>query len=300
MSETVVLGNVTITRVEEWQGPFAPPEVLIPGTEAATWQENRSWLSPDHWEAEANLMRACVQTWVLKSEGRTILVDTGVGNGKARPHMQEFDHLDLPFLASLDAAGVKPADVDMVICTHAHIDHVGWNTQLEEGGWHPTFPNAEYVFSRADIEFWNPENNYERRGQAVNENVFEDSVEPVLEAGLGVLWEDSRVVDGNLRIDLAAGHTPGMGAITLRSGSDLAVFVGDLAHSPVQVLEPELNSCFCEDERAAVRTRRRLLSWAADNHALVLPGHFCGGHAVEVARDGDKFKITGWGGFSGQ
>jgi len=109
-------------------------------------------------------MRACVQTWVLKARadhsGRY-----GAGNGKARPHMPEFDHLDLPFLASLDAAGVKPADVDMVICTHAHIDHVGWNTQLEDGQWRPTFPNAEYVFSRADIEFWNPGNNYERRGR---------------------------------------------------------------------------------------------------------------------------------------
>jgi len=115
-------------------------------------------------------------------------------------------------------------------------------------------------------------------------NVFEDSVEPVLEAGLAVLWEDSRVVDGNLRIDLAPG-TPRMGAITLRSGSALAVFVGDLAHSPVQVLEPELNSCFCEDERAAVRTRRRLLSWAADNHALVLQG---------ISAAGTPSSGTGW------
>jgi glyoxylase-like metal-dependent hydrolase (beta-lactamase superfamily II) len=212
--------------------------------------------------------------------------------------MAAFDNLQSPFLASLATAGVTPADVDVVINTHVHIDHVGWNTMLDGGQWIPTFPNARYVMSAVDVDFWNPAHSYQRRGEQANENMFTDSVAPVLEAGLVEQWTDHLVLDENLTIDLAPGHTPGLGVITLSSGTDRAVFVGDLLHSPVQVLDPFSNSCFCENPAEAVRSRQRVLGWAADNNALLLPAHFCGGNAVEIARDGDKFRITGWAGFT--
>lgn len=295
--DTITLGDVTVTRVQEWEGLFAPPEVLIPDSDPALWAANRSWLDPAHWDAGANMVHAALQTWVLRSAGKTILVDTGAGNGKPRPNIAVFSDLQSPYLDVLAAAGVRPEDVDVVVNTHVHIDHVGWNTVLRDGEWVPTFPYARYVMSAADVDFWDPAHSYERRGEAVNENMFADSVAPVLRAGLVDQWEDSLVLDENLRLDLAPGHTPGLGVLTLASGTDRAVFVGDMLHSPVQVLDPDGNSCFCEDQAEAVRSRRRVLGWAADNTALVFPAHFSGARACEVGRDGSAFGITSWAGF---
>jgi len=148
-----------------------------------------------------------------------------------------------------------------VINTHLHVDHVGWNTQLIDGEWRPTFPNATYLMPRADFEFWNPANNANIAG-GVNENVYEDSVAPVHAAGQVQLWEGSHVIDAALRLDEAPGHTPGSSVVTLTSGSDRALFAGDLMHSPIQVEHVEHNSCFCEDPGAAVATRGKLLGWS--------------------------------------
>jgi glyoxylase-like metal-dependent hydrolase (beta-lactamase superfamily II) len=295
--KTIALGDVTITRVAEWEGLFSTGQQLIPDGDRATWEANRTLLVPDHWEPESNAIRACLQTFVLRSEGRTILIDTGAGNHKERPWLPIFGHLETRFLENLAAAGVTPKDVDVVVCTHVHVDHVGWNTYLHEREWVPTFPNARYLFSRPDFDFWNPLNPHQRRGQLVNQNMFEDSVAPIHRAGLSVLWDERHRIDANLTIELAPGHTPGLGVIKLESKGDRAVFVGDLLHSPVQVLEPDWNSCFCEDAEQAIASRRKVLGWAADNNALLIPAHLGGHHAAEVMRDGGKFAIKGWAAF---
>ena len=294
---TITLGDVTITRVAEWEGLFSTGQELIPDSDRATWEANRTLLVPDHWEPESNAIRACLQTFVLRSEGKTILIDTGAGNHKERPWIPVFGHLQTPFLENLAAAGVAPKDVDVVVCTHVHVDHVGWNTYLHEREWVPTFPNATYLFARRDYDFWNPLNRHERRGQLVNQNMFEDSVAPIHRAGKAVLWDERHHIDANLTIELAPGHTPGLGVVRLHSKGDRAVFVGDLLHSPVQILEPDWNSCFCEDPEEARRSRRKVLGWAADNNALLIPAHLGGDHAAEVTRDGDKFAIKGWAPF---
>ncbi|MGW0225836.1 MBL fold metallo-hydrolase, partial [Streptomyces tendae] len=224
--------------------------------------------------------------------------DTGVGNHKDRPYAPVWSRLDTDFLGNLARAGVRPEDVDIVINTHLHIDHVGWNTYLDGRTWMPTFPNATYLMPRADFDYWNPANEHKPLLGRGNQNVFEDSVAPVHQAGLAQLWEDSHQIDANLRLDLAPGHTPGSSVLTLDSGSDRAVFVGDMLHSPVQIHEPDSNSCFCEDPAAARATRRRVLSWAADNNALVVPAHLGGSGAAEVQRDGDRFAIKSWAAFS--
>jgi len=295
--KTITLGDVTITRVAEWEGLFSTGQELIPDSDRGTWEANRTLLVPDHWEPDGNAIRACLQTFVLRSEGRTILIDTGAGNHKERPWLPVFGHLQTPFLENLARAGVIPRDVDVVVCTHVHVDHVGWNTYLHEREWVPTFPNATYLFSRPDFDFWNPLNPHQRRGQLVNQNMFEDSVAPVHRAGKAVLWDERHRIDANLTIELAPGHTPGLGVIKLHSGGDRAVFVGDLLHSPVQILEPDWNSCFCEDPEQARRSRRQVLGWAADNNALLIPAHLGGHHAAEVVRDGSKFAVKGWAPF---
>jgi glyoxylase-like metal-dependent hydrolase (beta-lactamase superfamily II) len=161
----------------------------------------------------------------------------------------------------------------------------------------PTFPNATYLMPRADFEFWNPASNPNIAG-GVNENAFKDSVAPVLDAGQVQLWEDSHVIDARLRLEAAPGHTPGHGVVVLESGGDKALFAADILHTPLQLAHPDHSSCFCQDPAQANATRRRLLGWAADNNALVLPAHFSGHTALEIQHQGDRFAIKQWAPFT--
>jgi glyoxylase-like metal-dependent hydrolase (beta-lactamase superfamily II) len=297
--DDIVLGDVTLTRVMEYYGSVElSPETFFPESPDGSWQRNERWLAPDFFDPQANVCVSAIQTWLLRSEGKTILIDTGVGNHKERPNSPVWSHLNTDFLGNLARAGVQPEDVDVVINTHLHVDHVGWNTFLDHGTWVPTFPNARYLMPRADFDFWNPANGHRRRLGGGNANVFEDSVAPVHEAGKTLLWENSFQVDKNLTLDLAPGHTPGSSVVRLESGSDRAVFVGDMLHTPLQIVEPDTNSCFCEDLAEARDSRRRLLSWAADTNALVLPAHFGGHGGAEVVRDGSRFAIKEWAPFA--
>jgi glyoxylase-like metal-dependent hydrolase (beta-lactamase superfamily II) len=294
----IKLGDVTVTRIEETHGPVGmTPDQFFPGSPEQIWQEHQAMLVPDHLDPADNIVQVAMQTWMLRSEGRTILVDTGIGNDKPRPAVESWDHLQLDYLGNLERAGVRPDDVDLVVNTHLHVDHVGWNTRLENGEWVPTFPNATYLMPKVDFEYWNPANNPKIAG-SVNENVFEDSVAPVRAAGQVRLWEGGHTIDANLRLEAAPGHTPGSSVIKLSSGSDQALFAGDLLHTPLQLMAPEHNSCFCEDPATAGATRRALLGWAADAHALVLPAHFSGHSALDIERAGDVFAIKQWAPFA--
>jgi glyoxylase-like metal-dependent hydrolase (beta-lactamase superfamily II) len=293
----IVLGDVTVTRITEYYGSVGmTPETFFPESPEGAW--DAGWLAPDFLDRENHVCVSAIQTWLLRSEGKTILVDTGVGNHKERPYTPVWSHLNTGFLGNLAAAGVRPEDVDLVINTHLHVDHVGWNTFLDDRSWVPTFPNATYLMPRPDFEFWNPANGHEPNLGRGNQNVFEDSVAPVHEAGKTLLWEDSHRIDANLTLDLAPGHTPGSSVLTLDSGGDRALFVGDLLHTALQLVEPDTNSCFCEDPAQARATRRRLLGQAADTNALVLPAHLGGHGGAEVVRDGDRFAIKDWAPFA--
>jgi glyoxylase-like metal-dependent hydrolase (beta-lactamase superfamily II) len=292
----IKLGDVTVTRVHEMHGPIMPADQFFPSIPEDAWQEHNDMLVPDHLGADA-MVHVAMQTWLLRSEGRTILIDTGVGNDKTRPAVDAWDHLRLDFLGDLQRAGVRPGDVDLVINTHLHVDHVGWNTRLADGEWVPTFHNATYLMPKADFEYWNPANNSAIAG-GVNENVYEDSVAPVHAAGQVQLWEGSHTIDANLRLEAAPGHTPGSSVVKLNSGTDQALFAGDLIHTPLQVIQAGHNSCFCEDPAEAVTTRMKMLGWAADTNALVLPAHLSGHSALEIQRSGNSFAIKQWAGFS--
>ncbi|MBT2212293.1 MULTISPECIES: MBL fold metallo-hydrolase [Actinomadura] len=297
--EQITLGGVGVTRVKEFYGSVEmTPGQFFPGSPGGSWEEHRGWLAPDFWNPETDECRSAIQTWLLRSEGRTILVDTGVGNHKDRPYAPVWSRRDTAYLDNLAAAGVRPEDVDIVVNTHLHIDHVGWNTRLDGRDWVPTFPNATYLMTRRDFEFWDPANGNGSVLGRGNQNVFEDSVAPVHRAGLAHLWEGSYRIDANLRLEPAPGHTPGSSVLALESGGDRALFVGDLVHTALQIVEPETNSCFCEDPAESRSTRHRLLGRAAEDNALVFPAHLAGRGAVEVERDGSKFAIKQWAAFS--
>lgn len=293
----ITLGDVTITRVEEMHGPIMPAEHFFPDMPERAWQENRGWLVPDHLGADDTMVHCAMQTWVLRSGGRTILIDTGIGNGKTRPAVEAWDHLALDYLGNLARAGVQPEDVDLVINTHLHTDHIGWNTRLADGVWVPTFPNATYLMPREDVEYWNPANNPNIAG-GVNENAFEDSIAPVLAAGQVQQWEGSHAIDASLRLEAAPGHTPGTAVITLNSSGDRALFAGDILHTPLQIIHTDPSSCFDLDPAQSRSTRLRLFGWAADNNALMLPAHFSGHTALEIENTGNGYAIKQWGPFS--
>jgi glyoxylase-like metal-dependent hydrolase (beta-lactamase superfamily II) len=290
----MTLGGVEITRIEEMHGPIGlTPDAFFPTLPNQDWDAHRPVLVPDFLNDETGICQVAMQTWLLRSDGRTILIDTGIGNHKERPAVPSWSHLELDYLGNLQRAGVRPDDVDIVVNTHLHVDHVGWNTRLEDQTWVPTFRNATYLMPKVDFEYWNPANNPHIAG-GVNENAFEDSIAPVHAAGQVQLWETSHDIDANLRLEAAPGHTPGSSIVKLASASERAVFAGDLLHSPFQVVQPDHSSCFCEDPATARTTRREILGWAADTNALVMPAHFTGHSALEVEHSGSSFAIKQW------
>ncbi|MGC0317379.1 MBL fold metallo-hydrolase [Kitasatospora acidiphila] len=298
--QSMMLGDVEVIRVVEWQGPYMSVRALVPGFPAERWQDNEGWLAPDHWVPDGDQAIVALQTWVLRSGGRTVVVDTGVGNGRERPSSPTFHHWQGDFLGRLAQAGVRPEEVDVVVNTHLHVDHVGWNTMDAAGEWVPTFPNAEYLMPAADDFHYGPDNAYGNGRRVDDRLIYQDSIAPVHRAGQSVLWDGSHRIDEHLSLESAPGHTPGSSVLRLESGGDRAVFVGDLLHSPVQILAPSCSSCLCLDPAGAATSRRRVLERAADLRELVIPAHFGGTGAVEVRRAGGEFTLGRWAAYAAE
>jgi len=287
------VGRFDVHNVEEWQGPFAAPAELFADFDAARFAGFRDELPGAVYQREDDRLYAFLQSWILQTDDLTVLVDTGAGNGKARPGIPVFGGLETAYLDNLARAGFSPDDIDVVVNTHLHIDHVGWNTSREGDRWTPTFPRARYLFSAIDRAYWDPAGPSPRpapAGQAVNENVFEDSVQPVLDSGRCELVDDGHRIAPGLTLRLFPGHTPGHLVLDVEDGGERALFVGDILHHPAQVFCPEWNSVYCEDAAAARASRRRVLEEAADSGARLVPAHFGGCHYVWVERSDDGFR----------
>jgi glyoxylase-like metal-dependent hydrolase (beta-lactamase superfamily II) len=287
------IGAWQVHRIEEWRGNFAAPEALLAGCTPEAFAVHAPRFSPGYYDPAEGKLFAFLQSWVLAAEGLRILFDTGAGNDKDRPGIPVFGGLKTDFLGNLRRAGFSPEDIDIVVCSHLHIDHVGWNTMLRAGRWEPTFPRARYLLPAVDEEFWNPANAARFPGQvgrAVNEGVYEDSVAPVIAAGRAELVGPGYVVAPGISLESAAGHTPGQLLMHVESRGEHALFTGDVLHHPVQVLHPEWNSIFCEDPARSQATRRAVLAQAADLDALLVPAHFGGVHVCRVRRSARDFE----------
>lgn len=292
--DTMTLGDVEITRVIEMSTLRMDRESMYPDCDPSLWQSHEDWLVPDYYDPESDDVLVTIQSWLVRSGGRTILVDTGTGDDKERPQQAAFHHKRSDYLGALQRAGARPEDIDTVVCTHLHSDHVGWNTRLVDGEWVPTFPNATYVLPQADFEYFKPGNLPTNRRGAGMTNIYEDSVQPVADAGQVQTWEEHHDLTADLRLEPAAGHTPGSSVVTLNSGPDRAVFVGDLVHSPLQVPEPQCSPGLDEFPDQARKARREVLGWAADENVLVVPAHFHKAGAFEIDRAGESFNIKEW------
>ena len=286
MTNRVSLGTATVTRVVETRVEMRTS--LFADTPAEAWADNADLLDPAFWDRPAELWKIAMQTWVVEVDGLTVVVDTGVGNDRDRPHMPPLDHLTTDFLAAFTAAGFDPATVDVVVNTHLHTDHVGWNTNLVDGQWVPTFPNARYVMPEPDYRYFSPDGDGYSEPAAI---VFGDSVAPV--EGQVELWSGERELSPSLRLRPAPGHSPGSSVLWLDAGKP-AVFVGDLTHSPIQIPRPGDACAFDVDPRAAAVSRKRIFTEAARARAAVIPAHSPGhGGATLVAR-GDRFEVDDW------
>jgi glyoxylase-like metal-dependent hydrolase (beta-lactamase superfamily II) len=220
--------------------------------------------------------------------GKRILIDTCVGNHKSRPHRPKWHLMETPYLARLKAAGVEPDQVDMVMCTHLHVDHVGWNTRLENGKWVPTFKNAKYVFSRTDYDHYLKVDTDPKTAPA-NAGSFRDSVLPVVEAGLSQLVDGAAQLDENLKVEPAPGHTPGTIAIKFESRGEKALFCGDILHHALQVYHPEWNSFACGEAVGARKSRREALEHCAGSGARLMPCHFGAPFTCHIDHKGSGF-----------
>ncbi len=277
------VGRVKITRVVEIEfntryraeAPFIPeatPEAL----------KSTPWLYPNFVRPEDGALKVSIQALLVEAPGVRLVVDTCVGNDKPRS-LVGGKPLATNFLAELTAAGWDRERVDLVLCTHLHVDHVGWNTMLVDGKWVPTFPNARYLIGRDEYAHWNAEEDGEAPA------IMSDSVKPIFDAGLAELVEMEHRISPELRLTPTTGHTPGHVSLLIESDGERAMITGDIMHHPCQIAHPEWAPGFDNDKAAAIATRRRVLNEVADQPVLVIGTHFAAPTAGRIRRDGEAF-----------
>ena len=259
------LGEVTITPIVEIGRSSFPTASLLPDSTPDAIAAHHAWLKPHFFDEAVGDLASRIQTYVVRTPEHVVLIDTCVGNDKLREgaalwHMRQGSG----YLDDLAAAGVRPEDVQFVVCTHLHVDHVGWNTRLVDGRWAPTFPNAAYVFAGEEWEYWRHE----------KDECIADSVVPVVDQGRAVLVESDHALGRWLRFEPTPGHTPGHVSVRLTTSAGEAVFTGDLMHRVVQVAEPQWSSRFCYEPARAAVTRRQFIERHAGSGVLILAAHF--------------------------
>ncbi len=285
-------GASTLQRIIESEGPLLPPTEIFSDCTPAHLEENRGWLQPRFQDPASGLLVLSIQSFLIRQGGLTILIDSCSGNDKENRTRPQFRRAKWPWLQTLRDAGVKPEDVDIVLCTHLHVDHVGWNTRLGNGRWVPTFPNARYLIGRREFEHWKAAG---PAALARSGDYITDSVLPVFEAGQADLIGDEHAVASEISVEPAPGHTPGQLMVRVGSGRQQAVLSGDLMHHPLQVHYPHWSTRFDTDPAQARATRIRFLNEQANSGRLVFPAHFPSPTGGLVERDGKDFRFTFWG-----
>jgi len=277
------VGDVTITRIVEWEGPampggfpFATPDAL----------RQMPWLSPHFVDAKGQLLMS-IHALLIETPIARLIVDTCIGNDKPRP-LPQWNDLQGEFLKDLETAGCPRESIDFVVCTHLHVDHIGWNTMLVDGVWKPTFPNARYLIGKDEYSFWSsrPTDKIENRPWG-----FEDSVVPILESGLADFVASDHRVTEEVSLEPTPGHTPGHVSVRIRSKGEEALITGDFLHHPCQFTHPEWTTSVDNDPEATVSTRRRVFASLETDHALVIGTHFPKPTAGRLTREGDAWRF---------
>jgi glyoxylase-like metal-dependent hydrolase (beta-lactamase superfamily II) len=274
------VGRVKITKVVELE-TVGSTKFILP---LATNGEIRKlpWLIPD-FATEEGRLKMSIHALVVETPSHRIVVDTGLGNDKEGRSVPTWNNRQGPFLETLTEAGFPADSIDTVLCTHLHVDHVGWNTKLVGGQWVPTFANARYVFGKTEYEHWR-DHSYEPEKAAV----FDDSVKPIVEAGRAELIPSDHRLCDEISLIPTPGHSPGHMSVLIRSDGEEGLLTGDVAHHPCQMAHLGWSSTADSDPVQSVATRRQLFSRFADRPTLVIGGHY---NAGRIQRDGDAFKF---------
>jgi glyoxylase-like metal-dependent hydrolase (beta-lactamase superfamily II) len=301
------VGDATVIKVPELSLDASDPGYFYPGqADLPTAVDETRKLWPGSVDPRTGLLRQSIHAWLVRTPTRVILVDTGAGNDKDRPNLPSLSHLNVPFLDRLKAAGVGPEEVDLVLLTHLHVDHVGWNTRKVDGRWVPTFPNARYIFSGRERAYLAAQSAADGSDASIRaepklgpmlpprlpwiyEGVYEDSVLPVIDAGLAkeIVVDGTEVVEG-ISFLPSPGHSIDHACIRLSSRGEQALFWGDVMHHPLQFVRPGWNSGFCEFPEAARKSRRWAMNHAAETSAKVFTTHFAESSVGRVTREGDR------------
>ncbi len=297
------VGGTTIQKVWETDLNGMTFEQLFPSFDDRAREEHPDWFPNGTCDAQGHAFMS-VHSWLVRHDAKTILVDVGAGNDKPRPQQKVLDGLSNPFLDRLRAAGVAPEDVDVVLVTHIHSDHVGWNTRLEDGRWVPTFPNAQIIVSDLEYAYGLALTQGDERaivtardraglGQPVRTPVsgtFTDSILPLDPANVSRIAIDGAEVLPGIRFLSTPGHSIDHASIELTSNGETALFAGDVFHHPVEIYDPDLVSVFCEFPVASRSSRRSLLEHAATTRGKVFSSHFPCSSVGRITRTADGYE----------
>lgn len=277
------IGDVKITRIIESEAPW-PGTFILPNATGDNIKKEAHWLFPIFTDEKGKL-RMSIHALVIESKGKRIMVDTCIGNDKVRSN-PAWSKLQLPFLNDLKSAGYTPDQIDNVVCTHLHVDHVGWNTKLKDGKWVPTFDNARYIIGGTEWDFWSKFEGADMR------DPVEDSVRPIVDIGKADLVESTHRITDEVWLEPTPGHTPGHHSVRISSKGQEAVITGDLMHHPVQCAYPEWDDGFDSDGAAAKKTRRAFCEKYADKNVIVFGTHFATPSCGKIVSHGDAFRFV--------
>lgn len=285
------IGDVRVTKIVESETLFDIP-TMFSGASAEEVQK-LDWLKP-HFVTEDWQGRMSMHALIIETPERTIVVDTCVGNDRDRMPFEGSNAMQTAFMEDFAAAGFDRMKVDVVLCTHLHFDHVGWNTMLENGKWVPTFPNARYLFNRVEFEHWRDtqDNATEDMFLNVQKKVFLDSVKPVVDAGLVDLVGETHRVCEEVSFEPTPGHSPGHVCVRIRSGGEEGFITGDMIHHPFQFANSDWGMASVDyDSAMASATRARVYDAVAGEPVLVIGTHFAGATAGRVNREGASYRF---------
>lgn len=283
------IGGILVERVADIEKSAHPASRGFPSLSREKLEAHARRLGPNFIDLRTLDLFLSFHTYVVRYGDTTMLVDACVGNDKDRPTRPNWHRRQSDFLQKLAAVGVNPEDVDIVMCTHLHADHVGWNTRLVNGQWVPTFPNARYLM--AEVEYRYLLDKVARVGIEANHHCYPDSVLPIVEHGQADMVSMSHRVAPGIHTEPAPGHTPGSVLVHLEDGGDHAICVGDLMHHPLQLADPDMPSGYCEDPAAAARQRSAFCRKYADTGTRVLTAHFPAPSAGWIRRDGQAYRF---------
>jgi glyoxylase-like metal-dependent hydrolase (beta-lactamase superfamily II) len=283
------IGSFGVDRIADYQGPFFLPQEFFPDFDPEVVRANADLLGPRLIDPASGRLMFSFHSFVVRTGRHTILIDACIGNDKERPTRPQFHRMKSPYIDDLARLGLRPEEVDFVMCTHLHWDHVGWNTRLVDGRWVPTFPNAKYVIAQREFDHWRRFR--DDNAESPHALAFGDSVLPVVETGQALLVGDEYALEDGLWFEPYPGHTPGNVAIHAKSGGERGIFIGDVLHHPLQCLKPEWSTFACTDAEGSRTSRTRLIEEYADSDTLILPAHFPTPTAGHIKRHAAAYRF---------